>query len=283
MFGLFKRKQQDPVQELRKALGGARLPSFPAVTMQVLDAVRDPDAPTSTIGGLVQQDPALTVKLLKTVNSAASGLQRRCESVPHAVALLGRARVEQLVLAVAVSEALPKLTAPGYSPDRFWRTAARRATVAQSLADVLDPKSKSVSFTAALLQDMAVPLLVQRRGRFYCQLLEQWHGDEGDLDALEQQAFGFTHADIASWLADDWSFPEQLGYALGGHHGSEEPELQAPPPVRLVSVMGEHDEVRLEPLVETAKSLYGARSDEVVRAVNRGLENAAEVAALFAG
>ncbi len=281
MFGLFKRKRTDPAAELRKALGGARLPSFPAVTMQVLEAVRDPHAPLSRIGELVQQDPALTVKLLKSVNTAASGLQRRCESVPHAVALLGRSRVEQLVLALAVSEALPKLTAPGHSPDSFWRAAARRATVAQCLADVLDPKSRSVSFTAALLQDMAVPLLVQRRGGFYCKLLEQWHGDQGELDALEHEALGFTHADIASWLAADWCFPEALGYALGGHHGSDEPELDAPAPVRLVAVMGEHDEVRMEPIVETARTLYGARSDHVVRAVNKGLDNAAEVAALF--
>ncbi len=284
MFGLFKRKKVDPRRELSAALGGAELPSFPAIQMQVLRALRQEDVALRDVGDIVMRDPGLSTNVLSTVNSAGFGLGRRVDSVSHAVSLLGIGRLESVVLSVAVADALPRRGAQGFRPRRFWRAAARRATTALALADLLHPASRSIAFTAGLLQDMAVPLLATHRGGQYGPLLEAWQNDGGSLEALERGEFGWDHAQVASWVASEWSFPETLGYAIGGHHGAEEPELEAPLPVRLVGLLGEADEqaLDLEPLVETARDAHDVPADQVVAAVQQGLERSAEVAALFA-
>ena len=283
MFGLFKRKKVDPRKELADALGGATLPSFPAIQMQVLQALRQPDMPMNRLGDMVMQDPGLSTKVIGTVNCAGFGLKRRVDSVAHAVSLLGAARLESVVLAVAVAECLPARPSPGFQPRRFWRAAARRATTALALADLLHPASRSVAFTAGLLQDMAVPLLATHRSQQYGPLLQAWLADGGSLEALERSELGWDHAQVASWVASEWLFPEGLGYALGGHHGSDEPELAAPLPVRLVGLLGEGDDDKLdlEPLVETARAAHDVPIDRVVAAVRSGFESSGEVAALF--
>jgi HD-like signal output (HDOD) protein len=284
MFGLFRRKKIDPRQELSEVLGGASLPSFPAVQMQVLGALREDDVPMNRIGELVMRDPGLSTKVIRTVNCAGFGLKRRVDSVAHAVSLLGAGRLESVVLSVAVAEALPNRQVPGFRPRHFWRAAARRATTAQALADLLHPASRSVAFTAGLLQDMAVPLLATHRGDSYAPVLEAWRGDGGSLAALERGEFGWCHAQVASWVASEWSFPEGLGYAIAGHHGSSEPELDAPLPVRLVGFLGEgeDDQIDLEPIVQSARDSHGVPSDRVVEAVRLGFAQSEEVAALFA-
>lgn len=283
MFGLFRRKKVDPRKELADALGGASLPSFPAIQMQVLQAIRKDVAPLSRVGDMVMQDPGLSTKVLSTVNCAGFGLKRRVDSVAHAASLLGAARLESVVLAVAVAECLPGRSSQGFQPRRFWRAAARRATTALALADLLHPASRSVAFTAGLLQDMAVPLLATHRSDQYGPLLEAWLADGGSLEALERSELGWDHAQVALWVSSAWSFPEGLGYAIGGHHGAEDPELQSPLPVRLVGLLGEaaDDKLDLEPLVETARSTHDVSADRVVQAVRAGFENSAEVAALF--
>jgi len=283
MFGLFKRKKQDPRAELTKALGGAELPTFPAILMQVLESLRDEKASLSKIADLVSADPGLSVKVLRTVNCAAYGLRRRVDNIAHAVNLLGRGRLESIVLAMAVNDSMPSTPVPGFKPRRFWRAAARRASAAQALAEVLDPKSRAVSFTAALLQDMAVPLLAHNRGG-YAPVLEQWRQDGGSLEDMERSEFGWDHAEVATWISAEWEFPEPLAAAIGGHHGADEPELKSPAPVQLVALMGEEDDRRLdiEPMVETARDRFGAPPDRVVAAVELGLERYEDVARLFA-
>ncbi len=283
MFGLFERKKLDPRQQLLSTLGGATLPSFPAIQMRVLNALRDDELSLALVGDMVARDPGLSTKVLATVNCAGFGLKRRVDSVSHAVSLLGGARLESVVLALAVSDCLPSRPRDGFRPRRFWRAAARRASTAQALADLLHPASRSIAFTAGLLQDMAIPLLATNRSDSYGPVLDAWWRGGAPLESLERSEFGWDHAQVASWVASEWSFPERLGYAIGGHHGAEEPELKAPLPVTLVGLLDEHEDDRqdLEPLVETARETHDVAPDQLVAAVRLGFEQSAEVAALF--
>ncbi len=268
MFAALKRMFVDPRQELVKVLGDQELPSFPAVHMRVLKMLRDPKIHMKLVAGQVAADPALSVKVLRTVNSAAFGLRRPVQDVQHAMTLIGRSSMEGLVLGLAVRTATPQTPVPGYNPQRFWRAAARRAAIAKSLADALEPRVRMVSFTAGMLQDMALPLLAHRK-EDYSPLLRDWHSGGGELEAMEQDHFGWTHAEVGHWLAADWDFPEQLGSAIGRHHASEE----APGPVHLVSLLSEQGAGR-DALIEAACALDGqAAADRAVEAEERGEEN----------
>ena len=267
----------DPKARLRETLGDAELPSFKAVTLQILKKLRDPKASTAEIPALVASDPGLSVKVLKTVNCAAFGLRRPATDIGHAINLLGRGGVEAIVLGVAVKNALPMTPSAGYDPRRFWRAAAVRAATAKALADALDPSHRMVSFTAGLLQDMAVPVLAHRKPG-YGRVLEAWHAGEVELDAAEREAFGWDHAEVAGWLASDWGFPEVLGESIVGHHGQGD----SPLPVQLVALMHEDPRFGVDRMVEAARARCGSGAEaRVLRAIELGQENGAAMASLF--
>ena len=170
MMRLFTR-QQDPRENLVQALGEQELPSFPALVWTVLEKLRAPEGSLQEVGRLLAADPGLSVRLLRTVNAAGTGLRRQVNNVPHAVMLLGRRQVEAMVLAVAVRDALPVHGDGGFDSTAFWQTAAHRAVSSYALARVVEPAIAELSFTAALLQDMALPLLTQRRPESYARLV----------------------------------------------------------------------------------------------------------------
>ena len=130
MLRLLKKKQS-PQDALRAIIGDYELPTFPATVMEVLRAIRDPEIELEIVAARVEADPGLVVRVLKTVNSAAFGLAREVDTVGHALAMMGRGRLESLVLGLAVKDALPTPTAIGFERSRFWSTAARRATLAR--------------------------------------------------------------------------------------------------------------------------------------------------------
>ena len=63
-----------------------------------------PNADMSEIVSIVTSDPALSFRLLRASNSAASGLPRRVSSVHEAIVLLGLARVKEWVSLMLLSD-----------------------------------------------------------------------------------------------------------------------------------------------------------------------------------
>ena len=175
MFGLRKKRKTSELKDvLRKELEHYELPAFSANVMRALSALRNPEQTISEIGRLLQLDPGLSVKILKVVNSASFGLKSPVSHLGHAASLLGRARVESLVVAIAVRGAMPTLSRSGLDMSAFWRTAARRASLSRILADKLHPSTATEAFTAGLLLDMGVPFMAMLKGDKYAQRYNAW-------------------------------------------------------------------------------------------------------------
>ncbi len=167
MFLREKKKAKTPDNSadgvLRDALGDLSIPSFPSVMLETLDVLRDPDVSAEAVADSLRPDPGATVRLLRLVNSASYGPATEIRSVSQAVAMAGLGTVESMLMAVGVRVALPNVDVEGLQQRRFWQAAARRGCIARTFADELHPATADQSFTAGLLQDMAVPLLAIAR------------------------------------------------------------------------------------------------------------------------
>jgi HD-like signal output (HDOD) protein len=278
----FRRKKvDDPAAGLREVLGpNTELPTFPTTVIKALEALRDSDSSAKDVATVVGADPGLTVRLLKLVNSAGFGPAKPVNSVDQAVAVAGFGAVESLVLSVGVNAALPDIAVDGFDQTRFWRTASRRATTARAFAGELHPASASLSFTAGLLQDMAVPLIAGARPD-YGPILRAWHEGGEDLDQLEGSTFEWNHGSIAEMLCGQWELPSALATAIGGHHGGTEDD-EVPPGVLLAAPIREGDRPDvIEAIMATACEKYGMTTDGVVELLARAETEAVEVASLF--
>lgn len=281
LFGWLSRKDKDPRAALTEVLGSYTLPTFPAIVLRALALIRTPDSSLPEIARALSADPGVTAKLLSVTNSAAFALRHPVKNVEHACSLLGRTDLESLLLGMAVRKALPTAEAPGHDPTRFWQAAARRATLARALAGLVDRAHRGDSFTASLLQDMAVPLIAQVHSGRYGEVLERWHAGRAELAPAEEAAFGWTHAHVAGWLCEHWKFPQLLRDAIGAHHDGEAEPL---PGVALVSGLRETDGPEALPrLAEAALARHpGLSRTELEEHLGRAFEEAAEVATQLA-
>jgi EAL and modified HD-GYP domain-containing signal transduction protein len=87
-----------------------RLNESRAVVSRLLARLNDPEAEIDEIAGLIGQDPALSFKMLRLINSAAVGLRRRVESIHQAVVLMGlqRMRAWATLFVMAGSDKQPR-------------------------------------------------------------------------------------------------------------------------------------------------------------------------------
>jgi len=74
-----------------------------ALLLQVLAELGDPEVTAHSLENSLRRDPALTFRLLKIANSAASGTRRRVRSLKDAVVLVGLAKLRSWIVLLALS------------------------------------------------------------------------------------------------------------------------------------------------------------------------------------
>ncbi|WP_433210093.1 EAL and HDOD domain-containing protein [Dactylosporangium sp. CS-047395] len=116
--------------------------------LELLGAVTAEDADLAKVVSIVQSDPALSYRVLRATNSAASGLPRRVGSVRDAVVLLGSAKIRQWAALMLVSD-----VAESASEEQLSATMAR-ARLCQTVAERLN-LSGEAAFTVGLLAGVA--------------------------------------------------------------------------------------------------------------------------------
>ena len=205
-----------------------RLEPVPPIAAQIMSLAQDPNSATSEIADLICNDPALTVNLIRTCNSAYFGLSKQVESVKNAITLVGLDYIVQLVLLNSLSANFTKEPVGyGLGEGELWRHAVSSAHVAGILADRFgNSQHKHLLFTAALVKDIGKLIL----GRFVAfsfeqiNILVQSHGHS--FNDAEQAVIGMNHEELGALVGRKWHFPPKLIYIIGHHHLSDESARQ---------------------------------------------------------
>src|SRR5262249_41387477 len=77
-------------EAVRRVIGRLdNLPSIPRAYQELMRATSDPKAGVADIGRIIEQDAAMSAKVLQIVNSAYFGLAQKMTSIQRAVVYLG--------------------------------------------------------------------------------------------------------------------------------------------------------------------------------------------------
>ncbi len=282
MIRLFTKRSADPHKDLVAMLGGYELPSFRTTVVSTLRLLRDDNASSEQIAGQIELDPGLQMRVLRTVNAAAFGLSTKVSSVPHAINLLGRSRLEPLVLTVAVKDALPSGQIPGFDAGCFWHHSAVRAMAARGFARRLHPRTQEEAFAAGLLLDLAVPVLASAKGAEYVETYRSATDDpSASLVALERSSLGYDHTVAGQLIAEGWELPDYLCQAIGSHHDDDAEEVEAG--IRLAALLRDQDGPGdVDPIVTVASERYGVSAEDAVTVMEAAFEEAGHFSGLMA-
>jgi eukaryotic-like serine/threonine-protein kinase len=213
---------------LEEIIEDPNLPSPPSVALQLVELASNPDADIREVVRVLNVDPAICAKLLKTVNSSFYGLRKPIASVERAVSIVGFRGLRSLVLGMVA----PSLGGGGGAAGEFrayWLESLSGAVTARELAlRARHPMAEEI-FLAGLLRDLGKLLLRQRFGDRYA---PAWTGVTrlwGEREvAWEAEALGVDHAELSAALLARWRLPEEI-VRMVRHHHDPEPSAEVSP------------------------------------------------------
>lgn len=261
--------------QLQRILATAQLPALPQSAIRVLELSRDPNNGPAEFAVPIEADPGLTIQVLKFVNSSYFGFSREVSSVKLGITLVGMRTIKNFVLWSAVFSLMPSPKCGPFDLKLMWQDSLRRGLFARALGKLLRLKETEDLFAAALLQDMAVPLLAKALPVEYAELLELRAGGRVRLSSLEQARFGWTHGQAAAHLAGQWNLPVEFARYLAGHAAELPAELDGTFAVALSSLLpgccdqGWHEAEAFEAGYTGACPVGGPAPGEVLEQVDR--------------
>jgi two-component system cell cycle response regulator len=220
-----------------RVLSCPSLPSLPGVAVEVLELTRDANVNLRRIAESVQNDAALTGKILRTVNSSFYGLTKPCPSISRAIGYLGLNTVKSLVLGFSLVDAINGGGRSGsFDYMSFWRRGVYGAAGARLLADATRAFDPEEAFTAGLLQDIGMIALLSALREEYERIVDDVADAHPALIVAERRAFETDHAQVGAMLAEKWRLPASFVESIRLHHDVERASGEHRDLVRLVAL-----------------------------------------------
>jgi putative nucleotidyltransferase with HDIG domain len=191
------------------------LPTLPPVVRKLTTMVESPDVTAQEVGKLISTDQVLSAKVLKLVNSPFYGFPGRISSISHAIILLGFNVIKGVVLSASVFDIMEK------SMVGLWEHSLGSAIISGAVSRSLGLHEPEEISTAALLHDIGKVLVRVSLSADYDKITEIVEEKGCSFRQGEIEVLGIDHADIGSWLSEEWGLPERLIIPVFYHHDPE--------------------------------------------------------------
>lgn len=126
-----------------RVISGKRVPVNKLGLVELLARINEPSVTITSLSELVGADVALSMKVLKFINSPITGLPRKVENIHQAVVYLGMDTLKSWLTVMALSELDDK-------PEALLNLALTRARLCQLLAESIPGVDPQAAFTVGL-------------------------------------------------------------------------------------------------------------------------------------
>lgn len=191
--------------------------SLPEVVLRVNEALNLPEPSNEELEKIISSDPALTVQILKIVNSSYFGFPATIDTVSRAITIIGLKELRNLVVTTSVTTTFKGVPSGLVDMDIFWYHSVTSAVLAKMLAKMLNHTDYERLFIAGLLHSVGKLVYFSQCPEIAKEILR--YKDLGDdaIISAEQTNLGFTYAELGAELLKHWKLPENIWKTIESH------------------------------------------------------------------
>lgn len=178
------------------------LPSLPNVAIRVGQAIEDQASDTKRIASIIQNDPAITAKIVKAANSAFYGSSNPVHSCSDAVVRLGLRVTHNLILAYTMRDLFqPRSRLLQQRMEELWHHSTQVAALCHVLARNDQRFNPDEAMLIGLLHDIGVAAIINQAANYPALA--------SNPSALDHATF-HLRSPIGGAIMEAWNFPEEF-------------------------------------------------------------------------
>jgi putative nucleotidyltransferase with HDIG domain len=188
---------------------------MPRVALRCLELMRDKNANFASLAEVISQDPVMTTRVLRLVNSAAFSRRMVVTRLEQTVSQLGFSALRLAVVEMAAAEAFTSRNEGIRTRFKVvWEHCLAVAILAQEVAPFTGGRTDpSDAYVVGLLHDIGKPvvgvLLLEAERQLRTEAEAQWMSE-----VVWERTVHDTHRRVGAEIADLWRLPEAVVSAI---------------------------------------------------------------------
>ena len=217
-MSLIERLSPERIEKVKKRfLQVDHLPTISFTFEKVIEMIDQESTTIKEIEQVIKLDQAITIRILKIINSPFYGYSD-VTSISKAIVLLGYKELKNIVVSAAVMNVLDaRQPIAGLKIPDFWLHSMAVAFISRFLAKNLDLSCEQESFTIGLLHDIGKVVYLKEDPQLMEDLMTLAKSRQISFSQAEE-IVGLSHSQIGWFLGEKWNLPEQLCGTIRQHH-----------------------------------------------------------------
>lgn len=187
------------------------LPSLGSINNILCELVNAEQRYTLQISEVIRQDPSLTTRMLRLVNSVYYGLSTPVTSMEEAIFYLGIRQVRELALATPIIEDLQKAVGQVVFPwHEFWRHCIGTAILTREIVGAIQPAADEADYLAGLLHDVGRIVMAAEFPASFAEVCRRAERPGADMPRIEREVFGLDHCELGALYLERHRLPPPM-------------------------------------------------------------------------
>jgi putative nucleotidyltransferase with HDIG domain len=205
-----------------------RLPAMPAILRPALQYMLQPvdSVDVARLSEMIAGDVSLAAQCLHMANSALYSRVNHIESVRGAVAVLGIAKVREILFSCALVRLVPRHRWL-VDPVTYWEHSFGVALVSRHFAREIGYSNAEKAYLAGLLHDIGTIVNTTVFHEEYRAVVEKAFASGMPFAEAERAVLEFTHEDTGDLLAEAWGLPKDVREVIRCHHNVQGASLDS--------------------------------------------------------
>jgi len=200
----------------------ADIATLPEVTMRIVEVVQDPRSTAHDLHKIVCNDPVLSARVLRVVNSAFYGLPGQIGSIDRAIMLLGLNAVKNIAIAASLAKMFKQKTCcDDFSGKDLWTHSVAVGAANKLITSAIGLGLPDEAFLAGLIHDLGLVAIMQCYNESIPKLVANTKAGV-PYRKVEKEMIGADHQEIGMALTTRWKFPRSFQFVTGYHHNPTE-------------------------------------------------------------
>ncbi len=205
---------------LESELGGLlSLQALPDAYIAIIKELQSSEPSLKRISSLIQQDMAMTARVLQLVNSAFFSLPNRVTKIEQAVSLLGISTIKNMLMSMQLFSVFEGGPVPKRHAEKVWEHSVKVAGLAREIAarEQLSKEGLETIMLSGMLHDLGQLILFKLPEYREALVKQRREGYENEL-AAEMELYSCSHAETGAYLLGIWGLDREVVDVVMHHH-----------------------------------------------------------------
>ncbi|NWF66227.1 MAG: HDOD domain-containing protein [Campylobacterales bacterium] len=181
------------------------LKPLPDIVFKLQEVLADKECGSREVANVIVQDPILTTKILRVINSPLYGFKKEIASIQQAVSLLGKDIATSICLQTTMHNNLTiDMSAYGITNDTFYTVSKKRMDLAINWFSKVSFSKLPILSTSALIGNLGQVLISQeinarKQTKDFLNLVRQTNPMAAEVEFLKTTSYDITADILAHW------------------------------------------------------------------------------------